>query len=128
MLYVFPDETYAVARRDYDRPHDDPISARRGDVVRPVVDGSVTTDFLGWTWCVGPDGRAGWTPDGWCAPCREGWRLLRDFSALEFTVRKGDRFRLILSESGFVFAERDNGERAWAPDAVLELARPPHGD
>jgi hypothetical protein len=122
LLYTFPENTHAVARCDYDRPYDDPIAVRQGDIVHPVTDGSMTTDFIGWTWCTGPDGRAGWVPDSWCEPCPDGWRLLRDFSALEFSTRKGDRFRLIHGESGFVFVENPQGARAWLPDAVLTLA------
>lgn len=76
---------------------------------------------MGWTWCIGSDGRAGWTPDSWCDVTDEGWRLKRDFSALELTVRKGDRLLLLFSESGFVFSESSSGERAWVPDAVLAL-------
>ena len=123
MLYVFPPETYVRAVADYDRPYDDPIDVRAGDAVVPVSDGSMPTDFMGWTWCVGADGRAGWTPDSWCEPAADGWRLIRDFNALELTVRPGDRLRLILSESGFLFCETSTGERAWLPDAVVALER-----
>lgn len=122
MLFVFPPETLAVALRDYDRPYENPIEVKAGDLVRPVTDGSMETDFLGWTWCVGPDGRAGWTPDNWCQPMGEGWQIARDFSALELTVRKGDRLRLLHGESGFLFCETAAGERAWVPDAVMALA------
>lgn len=121
MLYYFPDETYGVARTDYHRPYEDPLSVIKGDVVRPLTDGSMETDYLGWTWCTGPDGRVGWVPDSWCEVTEAGWQLLRDFSALEFTLRKGDRLRMIFSESGFIFAENERGERAWIPDAVTEL-------
>lgn len=121
MLYIFPDNIHAVARRDYDRPYDDPITVTQGEIVVPAADGSMTTDFLGWSWCTGPDGRAGWVPDSWCDPCPGGWRLRRDFTALEFNARKGERFRLILSESGFVLVESKHGDRAWLPDAVLTL-------
>ena len=121
MLYTFPDDTYAIARTDYERPYPDPLSVRKGEIVRPVTDGSIQTDFLGWTWCVAQDGRGGWTPDSWCEPVPGGLRLLRDFSALEFTARQGDRFRLILSESGFIYAQAMDGQRAWIPDAILVL-------
>jgi len=120
MLYVFP-ETFVIARSNYDRPYDNPIDVKAGDLVRPVQDGSMETDFMGWTWCIGPDGRAGWTPDSWCEPTDEGWRVMRDFSARELTVRKGDRLRLFHSESGFLFCETATGERAWVPDAVVTL-------
>lgn len=119
MLYLFPADTFAIAIADYDRPYDDPISVRQGDLVRPVTDGTKTTDIMGWTWCVGPDGRAGWMPDGWCERTDAGWRLTRDFSALELTVQAGDRLRLLYSESGFLFCETADGDRAWVPDAVM---------
>ncbi|MCD9007821.1 SH3 domain-containing protein [Luteimonas sp. XNQY3] len=122
MLFVFPPETFVVALSDYDRRYSNPIDVKAGDIVRPVIDGSMETDFMGWTWCVGPDGRAGWTPDSWCLPTDEGWQISRDFCALELTVRTGDRLRLIYSESGFLFCETDSGERAWVPDAVMRLA------
>lgn len=122
MLFTFPPESFAVAISDYDRPYEDPIDVKAGDLVRPVTDGTMETDIMGWTWCVGPDGRAGWTPDSWCRPMGESWQILRDFSALELTVRKGDRLRLLYSESGFLFCETGAGECAWVPDAVMALA------
>ncbi len=121
MLYHFPHGTFAVVVRDYDKPYEDPISASAGDLVRPVLDGSMETDVIGWTWCVGPDGRVGWTPDNWCRAENGGWRLLRDFRALELTVRRGERLRLLFGESGFLFCETPSGDRAWVPDAVLAL-------
>lgn len=121
MLYVFPPETFVIAVIGYERPYDDPINVKRGDVVRPVNDISKQTDIMGWTWCVAPDERAGWTPDSWCETTEEGWRLMRDFSARELTVRKSERLRLLYSESGFLFCERLLGERAWVPDGVVAL-------
>ncbi|QWK80487.1 SH3 domain-containing protein [Ochrobactrum sp. BTU1] len=122
MLFNFPPETFVVATSDYNRPYDNPIDVKAGDFIMPVTDGSVDTDIMGWTWCVGRDGRAGWTPNSWCQPIGEGWQISRDFSALEFTLSKGDRLRLLFSESGFLFCEADSGERAWVPDAVMTLA------
>lgn len=45
--------------------------------------------------------------------------MLRDFSALELTIRTEDRLRLIFSESGFLFCETDAGDRGWVPDGVV---------
>ena len=121
MLYSFPQGMMAVAVIDYDRPYSDPIVVRAGDLVVPDDEKTQRTDFMGWTWCRGPDGREGWVPDGWVIREAEGWRMRRDFSALELSVRKGDRFSLDFSESGFVFGRNDAGEGGWLPDAVLTL-------
>lgn len=125
MLFVFPPETYGRVREDYQRPYEDPIAASAGSFVQPVLDGSVTTDFMGWTWCVGEDGRSGWVPDSWCEKAEAKWRLLRDFNALELSVRKGDRLQLLFSESGFVMAQTAAGDEGWVPDAVLDLETNP---
>lgn len=121
MLVSFPEGTFAIVRSSYERPYPNPIAVRAGDDVRPLADGSMTTDFLGWTWCTGPDGRSGWVPDNWCERAGDRWRLLRDFDALELSVTAGERLRVLFSESGFVMAERSTGERGWVPDAILEL-------
>ncbi|WP_372422812.1 hypothetical protein [Salinarimonas chemoclinalis] len=121
MLYRFPPGTTATVIADYERPYPDPIAVRAGDLVVPDAVRSAETDILGWTWCTGPDGRAGWTPTAWTAPAADGrLRMIRDFSALEHTVRRGDRATLHHSESGFVWATV-NGSAAWVPDAVLAV-------
>lgn len=121
MFYLFPLNTFVTAIRDYVRPYDDPIEVKAGDIVCPVTDGGRKTDILGWTWCVAPDGRGGWTPDSWCEASDTGWRMIRDFSALELTIRTGDRLRLIYSESGFLFCETDAGDRGWVPDGAVAI-------
>ena len=121
MLYIFPRNTVAVAIADYDRPYPDPIAARAGEIIMPDAERTGQTDLMGWTWCRGPDGREGWVPNGWVIPEAEGWRLCRDFSALELSVRRCDRLTLDFSESGFVFGRAATGETGWVPDAVLKL-------
>ncbi len=121
MFYTFPEGTTAVVIADYDRPYPDPIAVRAGDLIRPDLERTKETDFLGWTWCRGPDGREGWVPNGWVTRGADGWRIRRDFSALELSVRKGDRMTLDFSESGFVHGRRTDGEVGWLPDAVVEL-------
>jgi len=125
VLYRFPPRTVAVAVADYDRAYPDPVAARAGDVVVPDAERSRETDFMGWTWCRGPDGREGWVPDGWIDRDGPSWRMRRDYAALELSVRRGDRVRLEFSESGFVFCRDAAGAAGWVPDAVLALADPP---
>lgn len=121
MLYVYPPGTSATVIADYERPYADPIRVRAGDAVLPDPERTATTDILGWTWCTGPDGRAGWVPTAWMRVEADGvHRMIRDFSALEHSVRRGERAILHFSESGFVFASV-RGEAAWIPDAVLAL-------
>lgn len=121
MLYFFQPYATAIVTRDYDRPSPDPISVKAGELVTPNMDVTMNTDLLGWAWCSGPVGRAGWIPTAWAQPISSTtWRMLRDFSALEHAVRTGDFAILRFAESGFVWATIGE-QSAWVPDAVLEL-------
>lgn len=122
MLYRFPPGTTAIAITDYHPPYPDPIALRAGDPVEPDHHITGETDFMGWTWCRGPDGREGWVPDAWIDTHSHGWTIRRDFNAMELAVRMGDRVTLELSESGFVYARTSAGQAGWLPDAVLRLA------
>ena len=122
MLYPFPPNTIVVGWMRYERPYDDPISVRAGDAVRPDEAESRSTDIVGWVWCSGPDGRAGWTPRAWLERRGDAWVIRRDFSALELNVEPGDRFVAHFSESGFLFVENARGEKGWVPDGAVALA------
>lgn len=125
MLYVYPAGTVAVVVREYARPYDDPIAVAAGDEVVPDPERSAATDILGWIWCKASDGRGGWVPEGWLERKDGRSFLKRDFSALELSVRLGDRIELILSESGFVYGRTTAGEQGWVPDGVLALSATP---
>lgn len=122
MLYHYPAGTHALVVDEYAAPYPDPISVREGDVVLPDAERTQETDFIGWTWCRGPDGREGWVPNSWIRYGPDGWTMTRDFSAAELSVRKGERVGIEFSESGFVFARTSDGRVGWLPDAVLRLA------
>ena len=124
MFYKFAADTFAEVIIPYDRPYADPIIISCGELVKPVLDGSRQTDIVGWTWCVATDGREGWVPWSWCEDAGDKWRLLRDFSALELTVRDGERLLLLHSESGFVSCRNEAGEQGWVPDGCLALVTP----
>lgn len=121
MLYRYPSNSFAVVRVDYLAPYVDPIAVVEGDIVVPDNERTKETDFLGWTWCSGPDGRQGWVPDTWMELRSGAWTMLRDFAALELSVVKGERITLEFSESGFVFGRTDDGRSGWLPDAILQL-------
>jgi len=110
----------AVAIEDYQRPYDDPIAVKAGDIVKP--DASRKTDLFGWVWCEGPDGRAGWTPLQWIDRTAKPWRMTRDFNALELTFKTGDRLSLLFGESGFAMARMEDGSEGWAPMGLLRLS------
>jgi hypothetical protein len=125
MLLYFPENTLAIVRVAYDQPYVDPIAVRKGETVVIDHSRSAETDILGWNWCSGPDGRQGWVPTAWLLHLENQVVVARDFSALELTVRPGERLTLHFSESGFVYVTAATGHHGWVPDACLELLESP---
>ena len=123
MLFCFPPQTLAVASAPYVRPYEDPIALKAGERVLIDAEKTKETDILGWSWCTGPDGRQGWVPNGWITHQSGAAQIVRDFSALELTIRVGDRMTLHHSESGFVFVTHEDGSTGWVPDACLQLVQ-----
>ncbi len=124
MLFFFPIDTVAIACAPYERPYENPMALKAGDPVCIDREKSQETDILGWSWCTGPDGRQGWVPTSWLTHREGAERIARDFSALELSLRLGDRVRLHHSESGFVWVTHENGATGWVPDACLQLEGP----
>jgi Variant SH3 domain len=121
MLFAFPIGTLAIVCTPYQRPYEDPISLKAGDLVLIDFDKTKETDILGWSWCTGPDGRQGWVPSAWLQHQEGVGQIVRDFSALELTLKVGDQVTLHYSESGFVFVTHEDGSVGWVPDACLQL-------
>jgi hypothetical protein len=124
MFYVYPEPTFVMARRRYQRPYAAPISVRSGEVVQIDRERSSSTDLFGWLWCRGPDGREGWTPEAWLEVSEDQGCATRDFSALELDLEPGERLQALFAESGFIFARKEGGEEGWAPDGLIVLAGP----
>jgi hypothetical protein len=104
--------------RPYARPYPDPITVRAG--ARVVPDFGRETDIEGWVWCIGGDGRGGWTPRAWLSQEDGVWRIDRDFNAIELTIAPGELLDVLEEESGFYRVARAGGETGWVPvDCVL---------
>ena len=102
-----------VVIRHYQRPYENPIAVTAGEQVTPDFD--KYTDIRGWVWCAAADGRSGWTPETWLAESGGEWHVTRNFNAMELTVSPGDRLEVKLEESGFYWAQTENGRTGWVP-------------
>jgi hypothetical protein len=121
MLFVFPSNTFAIVSVPYERPFADPIAVKAGEHLLIDDEKTQETDIPGWSWCTGPDRRQGWVPNAWITHRHGAAQIVRDYSALELTVKVGDRVTLQHSESGFVFVTHEDGSVGWVPDACLQL-------
>jgi len=102
-----------VVVKAYERPYENPIVVRAGDSVTPDFDRA--TDIPGWVWCTASDGRAGWTPHAWLVRNPDGWRIDRDFNAIELTIEPGEALDVLKEESGFYRVAKSDGETGWVP-------------
>lgn len=111
----------AVVVKAYRRPYEDPIAVGAGEEVTP--DFAKPSDIGGWVWCTARDGRSGWTPEKWLVHEGSGWRVTRDFDAIELTVVPGEELELAFEESGFYWATRNDGESGWVPCECVSVLR-----
>jgi len=111
----------AIARviSDYDAIYPDPISGQAGDQL--AIDESRETDIPGWVWCIHPSGKCGWTPVAWLDRQGNSARLLRDYDAIELTIRVGDRLVCHHELSGFMWVTDATGKGGWVPSSHVEI-------
>jgi Variant SH3 domain len=102
--------------REYTAQYPDPITVRKGDRVRVGAD---DPEYPGWWWCIGPDGRAGWVPGQLLR--REGQEgvILRDYTARELSVCRGDEITVGEAMSGWVWATSADGRAGWIPTTCI---------
>lgn len=104
----------------YERQYQDPIRARKGDVVR-VTERDMWQDRYLWLWCIADSGKAGWTPDTFIQLDGEQGTMLRDYSAWELTVAIGETVTVIEEVGGWYWARKVNNEYGWVPADCVAL-------
>ncbi|WP_162622769.1 SH3 domain-containing protein [Salinisphaera orenii] len=103
----------AVVIEAYEQPYANPICVSAGESVTPDFD--KFTDIPGWVWCTGTDGRSGWTPLNWLTRSSDGWRIDRNFNAIELTIAPGELLHVALEESDFFWVKKQDGKEGWVP-------------
>lgn len=79
------------------------------------------TDWPGWLWCAGADGRAAWVAKALLED-RDGLTVLReDYTNHELEVQPGDRLALHRLVSGWYWAEDAQGQAGWVPAECVEV-------
>jgi hypothetical protein len=102
----------------YTAAYADPIVLKAGDEVQV---GKRDTEWPAFIWCVGPDGRAGWTLDSVIEQTASGWgKALIDYSARELTVAVGEALTVEGSGGGWLWVVNERGERGWVPETCVQ--------
>jgi hypothetical protein len=119
-MQKFPTGTTGRVIKAYQQPYPDPIKVRAGDRVFP--DAARESEWAGWVWCTDENGKGGWTPQAWLKQEGGGWRVTRDFDAIELTVHSGDVVIVELAESGFLWVKTTDGRWGWVPVSHVQLS------
>jgi uncharacterized protein YgiM (DUF1202 family) len=76
--------------------------------------------WAGWIWCTSGSGKTGWVPESWVRIEGNSCVMKRDYSAVELTVREGEKLSTELIESGWIWVENSVGRSGWVPLDHLE--------
>jgi hypothetical protein len=101
----------------YRSAYPDPLRLRGGDQV--VVEDR-QSEWPGWLWCETSDGKAGWIPEAYVERKGNIGRLLTDYDATELTVAEGEDLVILKEAGGWLWCQRQNGDRGWIPKANVE--------
>lgn len=96
-----------------------PVQLRTGQIVELGVRDE---EWPAFAWVKTADGAAGWAPADWLRPLDGGRaEALRDYSARELDVDRGEQVRLHHEHGGWWWSERADGVQGWLPARELEL-------
>ncbi|HEY6581114.1 MAG TPA: SH3 domain-containing protein [Rubrobacter sp.] len=97
---------------DYRAAYPDPIVMKAGERLRVGVRDE---DNDAWVWCTESSGKSGWVPVAYVRLDGEAGTALRDYSAVELSVRTGETLDVLEEEAGWVLAGDSRGRSGWVP-------------
>lgn len=97
---------------DYRAAYPDPIVITAGERFQV---GESDRDNPAWVWCTGSSGKGGWVPAVYVRRDGDVGVALRDYSAMELSVRAGEGLTVLDDEAGWVWARDERGQLGWVP-------------
>ena len=103
----------------YRSQYRNPLQFRTGQIVELGVRDE---EWPAFAWVKTSEGSAGWAPVAWLQVLDNGRaEALRDYSARELDVDRGEQVRLHHEHGGWWWSERADGAQGWLPARELEL-------
>ncbi len=103
----------------YQKAYADPIRMQAGEALSI---GDKETEWPGWIWCTGRNGKSGWVPAKYVERQDHTGIALYDYDATELSVSAGQMLSLGQEESGWVWCTNQEGQSGWVPLECLEGA------
>jgi len=103
-----------IVIKDYKASTSDPIRIEEGDLLEVEFR---ETYWKGWIWCRSIEGKEGWIPKNYIQIDEKKFRAiaLRDYDAIELTVKKGEKFTIKFEESGWAWVSNKAEKTGWIP-------------
>ena len=109
-----------VATEPHEATYPNPVRVRNGDEM--FLDGR-EEEWDGWRWLwASANGREGWVPDDLPVSVGRRCRAARDYSAMELSVKPGQRLAVTGSTHGWAWCIDDDGDEGWVPERCLSDA------
>lgn len=104
---------YAHVVLAYEDAYPDPIVGKEGDVF--LLGGRYDANYPEFFWATAADDRCGWVPKAFLRQNGDFGRLLRDYTARELTVDRGEMVEIIEEVGGWFWAATNDRHQGWIP-------------
>lgn len=109
--------------QDYKSPYPDPIIFHAGEKVKVGKKFEDDPDWEDWFWCEGENQQKAWVPRQFIQINEDVGVFVQNYNAMELTLLAGEILTVYEEVNGFGMAEKDNGQKGWAPLKNLEALK-----
>jgi len=106
---------------EYQAAYPEPFVVKAGEV---LTSGDKESEWPGWVWCTNREGESRWVPEAYLQRQGERCLALRDYDAVELTVRPGQDLLATDEVSGWFWCTNQEGQRGWVPAEHLVCCPP----
>ena len=107
--------------QDYTSPYPDPILFHAGEPVQVGEKSADDPDWNDWYWCEGQRQQKAWVPVQYLQLDGSVGVFIREYNARELSLQTGEILTAYEEINGFCMAEKENGQKGWAPLNHLEM-------
>lgn len=105
---------------EYESPYPTPIIFQAGERVKVGEKFEDDPDWENWFWCEGENQQKAWVPKQYLQIDGSVGFFLQSYNALELTLHPGEILTVYEEVNGFGMAEKQGGQKGWAPLKNLE--------
>jgi len=102
---------------DYTLYYPDPLFLKVGEQIKILKEDD--GEWKGWFFCEDIQGKNGWISKTYFKKENDIGIIIKDYNAIELTVKKDDEVLVIFEDSGWAWCKDSNNNEGWLPTNVL---------